>query len=140
MMAIGNIDSAYLCKGLCDCLHLCSVSNDPDTMPDAIFRYKVCLSRCLFDRYDQPVQRLVGMIGQEDRSCLHIGHIDMADTVLFLLCTGILMFFDRMVQIIIYRSAGHNAGLTAAIHGQLIQIIAGHLILYKFSGCDPLLQ
>ena len=41
------------------------------------------------------------------------------------------MLFDSVLQIIVHRSAGHDARLAASVHRQLIEVIAGLFVLHK---------
>ncbi len=63
-------------------------------------------------------------------------HIHMADTVQFFVLPGVFMLFDQPVLIIVHRGTGHNPRLGAAVHGQLIDIIAGRFFYYKGALCN----
>ena len=75
---------------------------------------------------------------------MRISDIHMTDAVQFLFLSGILVFSDHTVYIIIHRTAGHNSCLAAAVHGKLIQIVGllrfrhidavCNLLIQKFSG------
>ena len=61
----------------------------------------------------------------------------MPDPVQLLLLPGVLMLLDHLGHIVIYRAAGYDPGLAPAVHGQLIDIIAGPLVLDKGAVCHP---
>ena len=65
-----------------------------------------------------------------------VGGIHMADAVLLLVFSGILMLFDDPVYIVIHCAAGHDPGLAASIHGKLIQIIGRIGICYIYALFD----
>ena len=75
---------------------------------------------------------------QIDRPCLGMAGLDMTDTVCFFLRPCILMTFDHMIQIVVYRSAGNYACLNMVSHTELIDIIAGFHILVQISGIHQL--
>ncbi len=64
----------------------------------------------------------------------------MADPVLLLVRTGVLMFFDHLVQIVVNGGAGHNALLTPSLHDLFIDIVAGLVLLDKTAIPYPLPQ
>ena len=59
----------------------------------------------------------------------------MPDAVHLFILPGILMLLHDLVQIIVHRRTGRNAGLRMAVHGKFIEIIAGNLLSHK----NPLL-
>ena len=61
----------------------------------------------------------------------------MADPVLLLVRSGILMLFDHARIIIVDGGAGNNACLRAPVHGLGIYIVAGSCVLDKTSLTDP---
>ena len=79
-------------------------------------------------------------VAEEDGTRLGVAGIHVADPVHFLVSPGILMFFDHIVQVIIDRSAGHQACLGPAGHDLLVKVEAGTVVLHEDARRDLALQ
>ena len=61
----------------------------------------------------------------------------MTDPVSFFLRTGILVFFDYVIQVIIDRRAGDEPMLCATIHGQAVNIETRQGLAYEDPVAKP---
>ena len=61
----------------------------------------------------------------------------MANPVLFFFRTGIFVFFDHTIFVIFNGSTGTNSCLCPSIHSQLIDVIAGFIILNETAILHP---
>ena len=52
-------------------------------------------------------------------------NVHMADPVKLLVFSGLFVFLDNLILVIINGGAGYNSRLGAAVHGKLIDIVAG---------------
>ena len=113
---------------------------DPHLMAHTVLRHKSTGRGLFLPCTDHVTKHRICPVCQENRACLHIAHIHMADSVLFFVRPGIFMLFDNIVPVVIYGGACHNPCLAPAVHSQFIQIIAGLSLFYKAALADPLLQ
>src|ERR1039458_5602994 len=79
------------------------------------------------------IQFFLMKIGKENRLGIHICNTYMVLSIFFFIGAGKFMFLDDIIQIIINRSAAHNACLLPAVHGQLVNIKTFILILKENS-------
>ena len=61
----------------------------------------------------------------------------MADTILFLVRSGVLVLFDHIVDIIINACTGHDSGLGPSLHGQLVDIVTSLFVPDKIAFFHP---
>ena len=133
VMAVSDIEGVHLMKGLIDGADFLCVRYFPASMTDPVLRGEVKQSRArLYVRHNF-FQALLIPVSQENRAGLGVADVHVTHTIFFLLPTGILMLLDHTVQIIVNGSAGHDTGLTAAVHGQLIKIITGLVVLHEIT-------
>ena len=88
-----------------------------------------------FPLFHQGQKRLCISACHKNRSCIGVADIHMTNTVPLLIFSGKLMFFYHSVQIIVHRAAACNTGLSFSPSCELINIIAGLLILNKDPFC-----
>ena len=89
-------------------------------MPDSILTDKIIYRGLLLDLRNFILQLIFCPVCQKNRSGLHAAGIHMANTVLFLIRSGIFMFPDYVVPVIINRCTGYHTGLAVSIHRQFI--------------------
>ncbi len=114
--------------------------NDPDPVSDAVLGDEAAGRRIFLHCPDDFPKHRVRAVSQEDGACLHVAHVHMADSVLFLVRPGVLMLLDDACIVVVNGGTGHDAGLAPALHGQLVEIIAGPVLPDEFPPGDPIAQ
>ena len=107
----------------------------PDTMPDSVITHEIIYrhpGNCTVYLFSDS---FIGPVSQENGPRMCTADIHVPDPVHFFVFSGILMFFYHLIQIIIYGCTAHQPSLTPAIHGKLIKIKTGILILNKLPLC-----
>ena len=88
-MSVCNIGSRNCRKCRLNGFCLCRIIELPHSVADAVIRYKIIESRfCLLFCYDG-LQGLILSVSQENRACLGIYSIYVADTVYFLVFSAV---------------------------------------------------
>ena len=100
-------------------------------MADSVFCREIIQGAFLFCTAHFLIDAGVGTVSQENRPCLGIAGVHMADPVLFFFCPCIFMLLDYACFIIVNGGAGHNPSLRPALHCQLINIITPFLLCDK---------
>ena len=124
VVSVCNIDLVNGCKGILNLCNLLMIRNLPHCMRDSVHCRKIIQRLlCLHHPAYYLIDLTSGTVCQKDRSCLRTQRVDMTNTILFLLLSGILMLLDHIVKIIINACTGYNSGLCSAVHRQPVDII-----------------
>ena len=74
-------------------------------------------------------------IAQKDGTGIGVAGIHMTDAIRFFIGTGQFVFFDDIVQIIVYGSASDKTGLASSVHGLTVNVETGLGVLYTDAVC-----
>ena len=123
MMSVCYVDLIDTGKRILNCPDIVCIINDPYIMCNTIRGSKaIQLLSCLY-----PVNDLIydinRTIGKEDWSGLRTAGFYMADTILFFVFSGVLMFLDHIIHIVIDRCTGNQTCLMTSIHDQFIYVV-----------------
>ena len=129
-MPIRNVKSFDLRDRLRQRRDHCIVVHDPHGLLHAILRKVINrrVRRLPILQYRMEVS--LWAAGQEDRPCIRVARINMADPVRLFVRTGKLMLFDHVVAVIVDRCAANQARLRAAPHDLAVDIEAGLCVLF----------
>ena len=98
-------------KSLCDR----TVIDAPHCVLNTIFGSEIVEGLLLYCLCQQPVDLLHWPMCQKDGATLDVAGIDVADAVIFLLGTGVLVTLDHTVEIIVDRRTGNYTGLRVSV-------------------------
>ena len=135
VMAIRDINLLNILKCLINRIHIFFFRNFPYAVCDAVYRRKIINRRLIFHiRSHDIMNAFVRTVRKENRSGLGRTRIHMSDTVNFLVFSGIFMFLNNVIHIIIYRRAGNKSGLGTSVHHKLVNIVTAVFIrnIYAF--------
>ena len=134
-MAVCDINLLNILKCLINRIHIFFFRNLPYAVCDAVYRRKIINRRLIFHiRSHDIMNAFVRTIRKENRSGLGRTSIYVCDTVNFFVFSGIFMFFNNMIHIIIYRRTGDKSCLRTTVHHKLVNIITAVFIrnIYAF--------
>jgi hypothetical protein len=126
-MAISNISVRHICfKQPGDLSGNSVIGDHPNSMTNAVIGHKIIHRlMAVFPLPDNIVNLRHIAVSKEYITGLCAGGGDMVNAVLLFFGAGKFVLFDDVLLVIVYRTGGYQAGLAAAIHDELINIVAG---------------
>ena len=109
-------------------------------MADAVFGRKINVRLFENSLGDVVIHLGRGFVSEKNGAGLGIEGLNMADTVVFLIRPGQLMFLNDAALVIFAARDGHEAGLRMAAHDLAIKIKIGLVILYERALGDEFLE
>ncbi|MPM99220.1 hypothetical protein SDC9_146411 [bioreactor metagenome] len=121
-MAVSNIEGRNFIKGLLDGFDGAVFVDNPNGVPNAVFRCEV-----IFRSFRGPFIHQSGnfcflRVSQEDGSGIGVGGIHVADPVSFLGFPGEFMLLDPVFHVVIHGSSSDNSRFLNITHDQAIDI------------------
>jgi len=122
----------YVCKWYIgskqtrDIVYYFIVVNHPNGMCNIVGGYKIIYRLMyFFPVFNQGINFFNIPVGQKNITGLCTACFYMIDAILFLFGPRKFMFLYNVIFIIIYGAAANQAGLAAAIHYELVDVVAG---------------
>ena len=130
MVSVRNVEILHLLKGFHQHADFRIAVNHPNRMPDAVLGNEI-VNRlyCRCPAVDNRLCVLVFLVGKENRACVCVQRIHMADTVSLLVCACQLMLFNRPVNIFVHGRTANQTRLASAVHRHAVKIQVGQQIL-----------
>ena len=93
-MPVRNVSGRDLLKRASHGCNLLPVPDDPYPVPDPILCHKIIDRLLFFYPFHNPLNRIILSVSQENRACVGIGGIHMADAVDLFILPCIFVLFD----------------------------------------------
>ncbi len=137
MVPVCNINLRDLFKCLLKRINFRICINTPHSVYDAILRCKIIECGLFFYLCYHCFHCSVCPVGKKNRPCLRLTGSHMTNTVKFLVCTCIFMFFNHLVLIVIDTRTCYNTSLNTPIHRKFIDIVNWFILLNQSSFLYP---
>ena len=136
-MTVCNIQAGDLCKKPGKIRDHIVIGHSPQGMSHPVSCGEVVLGRIVPQiALQKNLDFFIFPVGQEHRLRMGVAHIKMSDPILFLFYTGVFVFPDHIVQIVIHRYTADQTDLNIPVHHLFVDVEHGFGLFQE----DPLVQ
>ena len=97
-MTVGNVNAVDGCKGIGNRLDVIGIGNNKDPVGDSVIGSKVVKRSRLFGLCNYGINDFVSAISKENRTCLGVTGIYVANAVFFFVGTGVFVFLMTLFK------------------------------------------
>ena len=140
MVPVGDVDGIHAGKSLLNSGDFVRIRDQPDAVAHVSRGNKIADGRLLHVSGLDLADPVIVSVGQEDRPGVGAAGVHVADAVLLLVGSRVLVLADDAALVVVRGRQRRDAGLRAAVHRLRVDVEGGRVVLHQQFLADPVVQ